>query len=257
MKLIFSKILMTAAVLVWTSFISACGGGGSSGLLFPESSMTPTSPASSAAPPAADPPATVVTPRDPPPSDPPVKKTKIATLAPAGTNHDLNAQRYIDHYKIPDGEILYYEDFLKAAEDMKKGDVDLVFITPAHTQYKALLQANAGKIFKIDCFRGRTHEMALLSRATITNPRSVAYFATTAVYFDVNTFETRVTVGSNIEAGRRLVAGEFDSAFTFTSFVTENPGQFRIDKLIGESNVMWEMYSSKPATTSEVTCWQA
>ncbi|KMM25395.1 hypothetical protein L540_19385, partial [Bordetella pseudohinzii] len=57
---------------------------------------------------------------------------KIATLGPAGSNHDLNTRRYIAFHGLNQTEIIYIEDFFAGLELMRTGDVDFMIQVCAH-----------------------------------------------------------------------------------------------------------------------------
>ncbi|MDA9433566.1 hypothetical protein [Bradyrhizobium sp. CCBAU 51627] len=179
---------------------------------------------------------------------------KIGTLAPEGTNHDLNVKRWIAYRKVANPEIVYYDSFLIAGDDLANGKINYVIVTPAHPQQKEMAKQGENKIFLEECFKGATYEMGLLTRETVQTPRSVAFMPVTAKVFDGMSYEVKISVRSNVDAGRKLVAGEVDSAVTFTSFASENPGKFKILKLIPIHDVTWQVYSTKKPTTSDIGC---
>jgi len=155
---------------------------------------------------------------------------KIGTLAPEGTNHDLNTKRYLFFHKLKNARIVHYDSFLTAADDLEHGKIDKIIILPAHPEYKQLVAeyVNTGKIFREECFRGPNHGMGLLKRRGWIEKDSVAFMPATRAAFDSENFKTLKTVRSNVDAGFQLMAGVTNWAYTFTSFAHRYPSQVEI-----------------------------
>ena len=149
---------------------------------------------------------------------------KIATLGPAGTNHDLNTRRYIEFHGLVGAEVVFIDDFLEGVDMMRRREVDLMIQVCAHHRVADTIEAHHKEVFLIDCFIGRTHPMGLLTRAEVESPMSVGYIPPTAGYFDPSRFPTQVHTLSNADTARRLLAGEFDSGFTSLDVARDNPG---------------------------------
>ena len=184
------------------------------------------------------------------------KPLKIATLGPSGSNHDLNTRRYVEFHKLAGTEIVFIEDFIEALEMMRRGEVDLMIQVCAHHQVAATIEAYHREIFIVDCFVGRTRPMGLLTRAEVETPKSVGYILPTAGYFEPSSFDVQVHTISNSDTARRLLAGEFDSGFTALEVAYENPGRFRIDKEIGEVDVVWLVYGKTRINTGPLIAWR-
>lgn len=181
---------------------------------------------------------------------------KIATLGPAGSNHDLNTRRYIEFHALRDAEVVFIEDFIEGVEMMRRGDVDLMIQVCAHHHVAQTIEAHHTEVFLVDCFIGRTRPMGLLTRAEVESPRSVGYILPTAGYFEPSRFDTQVHTLSNSDTARRLLAGEFDSGFTSLDVAHEHPGRFRIDKEIGEVDVVWLVYATTRVNTGPMIAWR-
>jgi len=155
---------------------------------------------------------------------------KIGTLAPEGTNHDLNSKRYIVFHKLNSAKIVHYDSFLVAADDLESGKIDKIIILPAHPEYRQLVaeHVDTGKIFMEECFKGPVHGMGLLKRRGWSEKDSVAFMPVTKGAFDSENFKTLKTVRSNVDAGFQLMAGVTNWAYTFTSFAHRYPSQVEI-----------------------------
>lgn len=181
---------------------------------------------------------------------------KIATLGPAGSNHDLNTRRYIDFHGLQGAEIVFIEDFIAALEMMRRGEADLMIQVCAHHDVAETIEHHYREIFLVDCFIGRTRPMGLLTRADVEVPKSVGFIKPTAGYFEPGRWPVQVHTVSNSDTARRLLAGEFDSGFTSLQVALDNPGRFRVDKEIGEVDVVWLVYGKQRINTGPMTAWR-
>ena len=98
--------------------------------------------------------------------------------------------------------------------------------------------------------------MGLLTRVDVMRPRSVGFIPPTAGYFDPSQWEVQIHTLSNSDTARRLMDGEFDSGFTSLEVAHKNPDRFRIDKEIGEVDVVWMVYGKERVNTEEMIAWR-
>lgn len=181
---------------------------------------------------------------------------KIATLGPAGSNHDLNTRRYIEFHGLKDTQIIYIEDFLGALDMMRRGEFDLMVQVCAHHHVAETIERHYQEIFLVDSFIGKTKPMGLLTRSDVAEPLSVGYILPTAGYFDPSAWPVQVHTISNSDTAKRLLAGEFDSGFTALEVAEQHPGRFRVDKEIGEVDVVWMVYGKERTNTGKISAWR-
>lgn len=181
---------------------------------------------------------------------------KIATLGPVGSNHDINTRRYIQFHGLDGAEIIYIEDFFEALEMMRRGEVDFTIQVCAHHHVAETIERYFNEIFLVDCFIGRTRPMGLLTRADVAEPRSVGFILPTAGYFDPSRWPVQIHTLSNSDTERRLLAGEFDSGFTALQVARDHPGRFRIEREIGEVDVVWLVYGKTRINRGEMIAWR-
>lgn len=179
----------------------------------------------------------------------------FATLGPAGTNHDINTQRYMRFHGV-EGSIRFVERFSDALDLMLAGEVDFTIQVCAHPEVAHTIERNHRDIYLIDSFIGPTRAMGVLTRADVARPRSLGYMVATAGYFEPEQWELRVPVVSNARVAQGLLAGEYDSGFTALDLAREHPGRFRIDKEIGEVDVTWLVYGRQRVRTGELLAWK-
>lgn len=181
---------------------------------------------------------------------------KIATLGPAGSNHDLNTKRYVDFHEIRNVEIVYLDDFFKGLEMMRAGEVDLMIQVCAHHHVAEVIEQHYKEIFLVDCFIGRTRAMGVVSRTDVEEPRSVGYIPPTAGYFTPSDWPVQIHTLSNSDTARRLLAGELDSGFTALEIVESHPERFKVVKEIGEVDVVWMVYGRTRVNTGPMIAWR-
>ena len=181
---------------------------------------------------------------------------KIATLGPAGSNHDLNTRRYIRFHALDRAQVVFIDDFLAGVEMLRRGEADLMVQVCAHHHVADTIEVHHREVFIIDCFIGRTRPMGLLARADVEHPRSVGYILPTAGYFDPARFATQVHTLSNSDTALRLLSGEFDAGFTSLDLLQEHPGRFRVLKEIGEVDVAWLVYGRTRVNTGDMIAWR-
>jgi hypothetical protein len=139
---------------------------------------------------------------------------------------------------------------------LHEAQVDLMIQVCAHHHVADTIELHHSEVFLIDSFIGRTHPMGLLTRADVESPVSVGYIPPTAGYFDPSRYRTQVHTLSNSDTARRLLAGEFDSGFTSLDVARDHPGPFRIDKEIGEVDVVWLVYGRIRVNTGPMIAWR-
>jgi uncharacterized UPF0146 family protein len=181
---------------------------------------------------------------------------KIATLGPAGSNHDLNTRRYIEFHGIKNASIVYIESFLEAIDRMHRGEIDLTIQVCAHPDVAPTIEHHHADVFLVDCFIGKTKAMGVITRADVDKPKSIGYMVATAGYFRPEEWQDRTLTLSNADTAARILKGEFDSGFTALEVAEQHPGRFRIDKTIGEVDVVWLVYGRQRTNTGKLLAWK-
>lgn len=181
---------------------------------------------------------------------------KIATLGPAGSNHDVNTRRYIEFHGIRNAEIVYLEDFFIGLDLMRQGEADLMVQVCAHHHVAEVIERHYKEIFLVDCFIGRTRPMGVISRIDVDVARTVGYIPPTAGYFNPSDWPEQVHTLSNSDTERRLLAGELDAGFTSLEIAQRYPERFRVTQEIGEVDVVWMVYGKTRVNTGAMIAWR-
>ncbi len=78
----------------------------------------------------------------------------------------------------------------------------------------------------------------------------------TAGYFRPQDWPVQIKTHSNSDTTARLLRGECDSGFTAVELAEQNPGRFRVDKRIGEVDVVWLVYGRTRTNTGPMLAWK-
>ena len=127
---------------------------------------------------------------------------------------------------------------------------------PKPEDFASRFEHHYQEIFLIDSFIGPTRPMGVLTRKDVDKPRSLGYMIATRGYFNPEDWEVRTEVVSNSRVEQGLLAGEYDSGFTTTDLARQYPDRFRVDKVIGEVDVVWLVYGKERVRTQQLLAWK-
>lgn len=168
---------------------------------------------------------------------------KIATLGPAGTNHELVARRYLAFHGIEAYEIVLVDDFADAAERLKSEGVDAIVQCAVHPATPETLGANFRDFYAADCFIADSRELGVLTRKDVDEPKRLGLLLpANADYVDTSRWPELVNVPSLPLILDLLLKGEIDSGLTYTAFADDHPDQLRVDEVIGSPDDVWIVY---------------
>lgn len=169
----------------------------------------------------------------------------FATLGPEGTCHEYATMNYIRFQGIEDASIDYVDNFLVALERLRSGEIDFIVQNSAHPQVFEVTEKYFREVFVIDTFLFPTKAMGVLTRIDIHTPKVLGLMPATRGYIDTSQYEELVFETANPIVARNLLAGKYDSGFTFLHYADDHPGRFRVDKVIGEVDTAWLVYGCK------------
>lgn len=168
---------------------------------------------------------------------------RIATLGPAGTNHELVTNRYMAFRGIERFDITFVTDFADAVSALRRGDVDLILQCAVHPQTAATMGAAFKEVFVVDSFIADSQELGVLSRRDVAEPRSIALLMpSTSDYTDLSRWERHVNVPTLPFAFQKLLDGEVDSALCYTRFAKGHEDLVQVDETIGSPDDVWIVY---------------
>lgn len=181
----------------------------------------------------------------------------FATLGPDGSNHQLVTQRYLDFHKITDGRVLLVTDFGRALELMLSGEVDYVVqvaVHPSTTETVARAYFRH-RIYVVDTFIAPSHPLAVLTRADVSTPQTLALQPATKEYVDTSRWATLVAETSIATVAAGLLEGRYDSGITRLDYAERHPGRFRVDEVIGTIDDPWLVYGKVRTCSETLLAW--
>ncbi len=175
---------------------------------------------------------------------------RIATLGPAGTNHELVARRYLAFHGVGAHAILLVGSFAEAVRMLEAGEVDFILQCAVHPEAPATLGGNFRRIFAIDCFVSDSRSLAILTRRDVQAPRSIGLvMPATEAYADLGRWERKVPYPSIPLVLADLLAGRIDSGLVYRDGADAHPGLLRVDEEIGSPDDAWIVYGRVRANT--------
>ena len=173
---------------------------------------------------------------------------RMATLGPAGTNHELVARRYLGFHGAGTRGLRLVASFREAVALLRAGEVDFVLQCAVHPEAPQTLGANFRDVFAIDCFISDSRPLAILTRAEVATPRSIGLvMPATESYADLGRWREKVPYAAIPLAFADLLAGRIDSALAYRDLADGYPGRLRVDEEIGSPDDVWIVYGRERA----------
>ncbi|WP_148252195.1 amino acid ABC transporter substrate-binding protein [Aidingimonas lacisalsi] len=178
----------------------------------------------------------------------------IATLGPAGSNHELVLQRYLQAREHPEADIRLFDDFEAAFEALVAKQVDFVLQVTAHPSHADCVGRYMHRAFIVDTFIAASKPLALLRRTDIDVHETLGLQPATRYYTDLSDWTTQIEEPSIVRVGEGLLAGRYDAGITAQEFATQYPERLRIDKPLGAALDAWVLFSHRPLD-EDVIVW--
>ena len=182
---------------------------------------------------------------------------RFATLGPAGTNHDLVTRRYLAFHRLEDAEVILIDDFFEGLAMMADGRADFMVQVAVHPDCADVVSKahfDYG-IRIIDTFISPSRELAILTRAEVAEPRTLALQPATRGYADISAWPEHVPVSSIMRIAEGLLEGRYDSGLTTLEFAERHPGRFRVDAVIGTVDDPWLVFGAERVSTGGLVAW--
>ena len=187
----------------------------------------------------------------------PSRALRIATLGPAGTNHELVTRRYLARLGIERFEIVLVTDFGRAVDDLRAGRVDFLLQCAVHPAMPDTLGANFRDVFAVDCFIADSKELAIVTRRDVADPESIGVLLpANEKYTDLSRWRRRTSYPSLPILFEKLLEGEFDSALVYREFADRHPDAVRVDEVIGSPGDVWVVYGRPRVVDGAPVVWQ-
>lgn len=181
----------------------------------------------------------------------------IATLGPAGTNHEYVARAYTRFHDIQDARIELVSSFASAIDSLRAGTCDLILQCAVHPDTPSTLGGHFNEVYAVDCFISPSRELAILTRSDVDRPRSIGLLRpATESYADLSAWEEKVTGPSLPLIFESLLKGHYDSALVYLDYAKEFPDRVRVDKVIGSPDDVWIVYARERTSRGELQAWK-
>ena len=171
---------------------------------------------------------------------------KIATLGPAGTNHEMVTRRYMAFLEIENYSLLLVEAFPEAVEKLKSGKIDAIVQCAVHPSTPETIGGNFNEVFVTDCFIADSQELGILTRKDIANPKSLGILLPSCRnYTDISPWEKHESIRTIPKILDALLEGKIDSGLVYTSYAKEHADVLNLDEVIGSPDDVWIVYTLK------------
>jgi hypothetical protein len=181
----------------------------------------------------------------------------IATLGPAGTNHECVARKYVAFHDIRNAQTVLVASFTDAIDDLRRGACDLVLQCAVHPDTPATLGGHFNEIYAVDCFISPSRELAILTRSDVDRPRSIGLLRpATESYADLSAWEEKVSGPSLPLVFENLLKRHYDSALVYLDYAREFAGKVRVDQVIGSPDDVWIVYARERTSRGAIQAWK-
>lgn len=177
---------------------------------------------------------------------------KFVTLGPSISCHENALIHYLRYHEISNASIFLIDDFLWGLEMVKQGEADYLLQCSAHPDVHLVTEKYPREVFVTDTFIYPTREMAILEKASVTEPQTLGLPKATEGYLCDITYPNYVYETTKTVVGKNLLAGKYDAGLTYYEFHKEHPGHFRVRKHIGHVLTTWLLYGKKNIFTGSV-----
>lgn len=181
----------------------------------------------------------------------------IATLGPAGTNHEFVTREYVRFHDVPDAQIVLVSCFAQATDGLLRGEYDFIVQCAVHPDTPATLGGRFNEVFAVDCFISPSRSLAILTRIEVETPRSIGLLRpATESYIDLEAWDDKISGSSLPTIFDDLLRGQYDSALVYLDYAEEFPDRVRVDKVIGSPDDVWIVYASERTSRGGLQAWK-
>lgn len=184
-------------------------------------------------------------------------KIRFLTLGPEASNHAFVTRRYLDFRGLGNASVVFIDDFFKGLEMMSDGAAEFMIQVAVHPDCTDVVARAhfAHGIHIIDTFISPSKELAILTRVDVMAPREIALQPATKDYADISAWEKWVPATSTSAVAQGLLRGAYESGITALEVFEQNPGKFRVDRVIGTVDDPWLVFGKKRVCESGIVAW--
>jgi chorismate mutase len=178
---------------------------------------------------------------------------RLLTLGPAGSDHEVAAQAYLDALGVSATVTVELTlDLLGGMQRLAAGAVDLVLQNSAHPEVHLATERTHPDTVVVDAFVWPTKEMAVLRRSDVDQPCSLGLVPATAGYLDPSAYARVVEEPSKPLVAQGLLEGRYEAGLTHVEHAERSGGQLVVERTIGRVVTAWVVYGRVPRYDGEL-----
>ncbi|PAU76500.1 hypothetical protein [Halomonas salipaludis] len=179
---------------------------------------------------------------------------KFATLGPAGNNHELVLERYLERRAIQDAEIELHEDFDSAFAALLNGGVDFLLQCTAHPSHAEWVGRSMHRAFPVDSFIAPSKPLAILARSDVARPRQLGLQPATRYYADLSGYAELVEEPTTVSVAEGLLAGRLEAGICALEYLERHPERLRLVADLGPALDTWVVFGRRPLDGDLIHC---
>lgn len=166
----------------------------------------------------------------------------LGTLGPAGTDHERAAREYARTRLDGRHSIHLLTDFAAAGDFLAGDGLRLLVVNSAHQDVDLLVTRDWRRVAMVDFFALPTMPLALVKRADVARPTSIALMPATRGYLDLADFSRVDYVSAKPIALRHTLAGRSDAAIVSMPGYHEHRDELDLVATIGPVVCCWLVF---------------
>ncbi|WP_116473825.1 hypothetical protein [Zobellella maritima] len=174
---------------------------------------------------------------------------KIATLGPAGSNHELIARRYLEMRSSGEGSVTLFTEFEHAFRALMAGQVSHLLQCTAHATHSDCVGRYMHRAYPVDTFIAGSKPLALIAQRAIARPTQVAVQPATRYYTDLTEYQI-IEAPTTVAVEEGLLAGRFEAGICAEEVIAQAPEQLRLVQSLGPALDTWVMFATQPLPAS-------
>ena len=181
----------------------------------------------------------------------------FVTLGPAGTNHEMVTKNYLSFRGLASATIALVDDFYEGLSMMTNGRADFMVQVAVHPDCADVVASAhfAHGVHIVDTFISPSKELAILTRAEVETPRTLALQPATRRYADLTRWNELIPVASIMAVADGLLSGDYDSGLTTLELAERHPDRLRVDARIGSVDDPWLVFGKRRVSDGELVAW--
>ncbi len=166
----------------------------------------------------------------------------FVTLGPRGTCHENAVRHFLAFQGLTDAAVAFAPDFLTGAEMVRDTPGAFLVQSSAHPDVHLVTERFRHQLYVIDSFLFPAREMALVARADVERPRTLAVVSAAAGYVATDAFDEVITEPANPVVWQGLLDGRYDAGVTIHDFVAGHEDRFRVVERFGIVDTSWVVF---------------